>query len=311
MKRGYLFDCGATGTAEQVYQWGGGVSIQDLTEVRLGSPGCNPNSALDSVMPLGLVVGGSENCSNAQGKYVRTGENADWPTQEIRGVAEFGRAVEPLLNVAGRPRWLFRGQSRADWDLVPSLTRFIRDRSITAGEAYACEKRALELFRPLAVPHLHELERDPMGLEDWWSVMQHYGVPTRVMDWTRDPFTAAFFAAQSHADKPGAVWLTRPDTVQQSMRQLYGSKAPPSPPGPKFYGYPRAPLRLYPFKDHLLLRNLNNAPILEPKSKRRLPRDPFPLPPKFRHRVPSSFGRLLPFQLRQRAQKCDNEPALR
>jgi FRG domain-containing protein len=43
--------------------------------------------------------------------------------------------------------------------------------------------------------------------------MQHYGAPTRLLDWTHSPFVAAYFACENHPDKDGAVWAVHAGTV--------------------------------------------------------------------------------------------------
>jgi hypothetical protein len=85
--------------------------------------------------------------------------------------------------------------------------------------------------------------------------MQHYGVPTRVLDWTASPFVAAYFAVaqgMSDAKEPGVVWIVQagrlmeymtksglrplPDDVDDQGRALWD---PPGAPGLTFVRRPR------------------------------------------------------------------------
>jgi hypothetical protein len=54
------------------------------------------------------------------------------------------------------------------------------------------------------------------------ALAQHHGVPTRSLDWTKNPLYAAYFAASEvdsgHADGAIAVWAMRPDLLLQLGR---------------------------------------------------------------------------------------------
>jgi len=59
-------------------------------------------------------------------------------------------------------------------------------------------------------------------------VGRHYGLPTRCVDWTGDPFIALFFACQRDHDKSGVVWWMDyknfSDAIASQWMPFYGKK---------------------------------------------------------------------------------------
>jgi hypothetical protein len=119
--------------------------------------------------------------------------------------------------------YLFRGQADAGWHLTPSLlrTRGI-DVTLEARDLLKTEDVALQEFESQA--HLwipFAILTKEHGLVDKWSVMQHYGAPTRLLDWTRSAYVAAYFAVESQEEKPGAVWVVNVGAVRGSLKNTH------------------------------------------------------------------------------------------
>ena len=62
--------------------------------------------------------------------------------------------------------------------------------------------------------------RLPADEWEWYFLMQHYGVPTRLLDWTENPLIAIYFAVEGHkADRDAAVWALDPTWLNRKLRR--------------------------------------------------------------------------------------------
>ncbi len=103
--------------------------------------------------------------------------------------------------------WLFRG-SRPDWKLETSLERTSR-RCGVAQDEY--ERSIVPEFQRHAHTYLVRVPEITDTLE-WLALMQHYGAPTRLLDFTYSFWIALFFAFEE-AENDCAVVALDPSSL--------------------------------------------------------------------------------------------------
>lgn len=96
-----------------------------------------------------------------------------------------------------RSSFAFRGVSRLEHDLSPSLLRL-------GGSFERQEEALLRAFRKYARTH----GADCASMWDWLALAQHHGLPTRLLDWTYSPYVALHFATCEVDDwnVDGVIW---------------------------------------------------------------------------------------------------------
>jgi hypothetical protein len=113
--------------------------------------------------------------------------------------------------------WAFRGQENADWSLVSSLTRYLRDFRIHPDVWLKQETRINRIFRRKAHLFLDHVPEENDHLQ-WQALMQHHGAPTRLLDFTWSAYVAAFFALE-RAIQDAAVWALNPPLIVNQLQE--------------------------------------------------------------------------------------------
>jgi hypothetical protein len=106
----------------------------------------------------------------------------------------------------------FRGQANKSWQLMPSLAR--KDGGL------AKEKMLVKKFIQTASPYV--IENIPKTTWDWIFLMQHYRVPTRLLDWTETPLVALYFAVCEQPTVDGVIWCLDPIRLNKEARLRFG-----------------------------------------------------------------------------------------
>ena len=139
----------------------------------------------------------------------------DIATSDISSIVDYLNYIDGIRDNPNQPLW-FRGSGDYSYTLSPSLFRHSQSHSIES--LIALEKQILQTFRQRSIPFLEREVNDPW---DWLFLMQHYGVPTRLLDWTESPMICLFFAVTSCAHKvlasgdlsfakDAAIWILKP-----------------------------------------------------------------------------------------------------
>ena len=163
-------------------------------------------------------------------------------------IAEIENKIKNVICIANNPQivanfasignwdgphrsWIFRGQSKSEWDFVPSIFRSnISEEWILRqkGEKinyFEFSERELKVIRNfvkisdsvgLKVPtdsyefrtrdanrYLNAFDENfpPKENIEIWAIAQHHGIPTRLLDFSHNAFYAAFFAAIDSFEK--------------------------------------------------------------------------------------------------------------
>ncbi|SRR5690554_6153719 len=102
---------------------------------------------------------------------------------------------------------MFRGQARADWSLLPAIGR-MHSVACEYGGWHALEELLIERFQKYSRPFM---TKEPDNKLEWLVVAQHYGLPTRLLDWTTNPLKALFFAVENPGlAEEGILWALEP-----------------------------------------------------------------------------------------------------
>ena len=137
-------------------------------------------------------------CWNKDGETKRFEVMADKfsgriPVTRLESWREFADLLECSFFNRPDAQFVFRGHRRADWALMPTLARIPVNNIITSDLA----NMQLERFKLAVRGRMRDAALVEHGQEDeLWSVGQHHGLMTPLLDWTYSPYVALFFAFQ-------------------------------------------------------------------------------------------------------------------
>ena len=126
--------------------------------------------------------------------------------------------------------WYFRGQSNSAWEISSSFELCIgseyKKLADPERELRGKERKSIADFKALT---WHRLANPRMSNLEWLMLMQHHGVPTRLVDFTESASVAAYFAVKdSVSDRPFAVWAVNKGAIQSPYQKSFIGKEFPN-----------------------------------------------------------------------------------
>jgi hypothetical protein len=110
------------------------------------------------------------------------------------------RSVSDLLEIIvrdARGDWIFRGHSSCRWHLMAGVHRLTEGSHGSLENVVALERTLLNEFKRRARIFL---QSRPTSDWEWMVLGQHFGLPTRILDWTENPLVALYFSVRDSAE---------------------------------------------------------------------------------------------------------------
>jgi hypothetical protein len=186
---------------------------------------------------------------------------------DLSSAEELWAKLSPTNTLFSSPsKLIYRGQANANWQLLPSaLRQSERARALggmpgdlTVDLQIFYEMRLLEMFGEFCdqvgvrIPgdsitfrqNALTTQRNFIAPEQWpaadlletMALAQHHGIPTRLLDWSKNPYAAVYFAcasafneciAGSNHDRM-AVWVLNIETINIYRKHVYLVRPPGS-----------------------------------------------------------------------------------
>ena len=130
---------------------------------------------------------------------------------EVKSVSELLEQIKKDTNnwnfkTKGVRTW-FRGQDSEE----PPLPKLFREPGYDEFELTRMFRNRANAFEYSSLPETNRLDK-------WLFLMQHYGAPTRLLDWTESPLIALFFAICDYKNdktKTPTIWVLHPERLNE------------------------------------------------------------------------------------------------
>jgi hypothetical protein len=201
--------------------------------------------------------------------------------KEIGNIQDLLEQLDFISNDLGFEKIWFRGVADSSYGLEPSIFR----KNVNP----AIEKDLYNRFKVRSLPYLKNIPNDSYW--EWLFHMQHYGVPTRLLDWSESALIglafAVIFREEKHKELDAAIWCIDPIKLNRDYvkgfkpTEILPNITDPTVQGVQKYSDPEIPIdypcavygpqnnerivaqkgvfTLFPFKDRFKIEELETS----------------------------------------------------
>lgn len=128
----------------------------------------------------------------------------DWIEVVVKKRYKLGDRFEGLPSEEAE--YMYRGQSRSHLPLIPKVFR----------NEYLYEHCEQNIYADFILTN-HESVGSTSSVFERLCLMQHYGYPTRLLDWTFNPLVAMYFACSDDFDEDGELFSVSPNLLNMPI----------------------------------------------------------------------------------------------
>lgn len=133
------------------------------------------------------------------------------------------RDLESLLVHENDPAWIHRGLPSYSFSPTSRLERALLDSNIPHEHWPQKERDSIAFFKSRSIEYFDSASPKDDDLLGWLALMQHYGAPTRLTDWSTSPLIACYFAYQKviPGEPAAALWAINAGLIRTQFGSLF------------------------------------------------------------------------------------------
>ncbi len=139
-----------------------------------------------------------------------------YPSDRTYSANSVGELINIVASIVGHSnsKYWYRGQVDSNWNLLPSVFRT----EAPDEQLKSIERDQMHNFRSRAGVRYSQKPAFE-NISGWLSLAQHYGLPTRLLDWSRSPLVAAYFSIERYLYElnvqpiDACIWCLQPHSM--------------------------------------------------------------------------------------------------